>query len=758
MAHYGPTAARVHSSLPHQSPIFPIDPERDTHARGKSTQASAPHCLVLTILQTILMRIHGVPVSFGSVVAAIVATTVLFVAACGADPDGPPLVGGPPADGGANGDHGQCAPKADLKPMDPASLPSCCTTGAAHCVPADNVDRSLSKQLAPCTGGFCEPDPIIKDPKFIPATCTSLNGAPGACVSVCVPQVQQYISILEQGTCAPDERCAPCINPLDNSNTGACDVGKSTGGACDPTDGGPTNGDAGPLCPYTGPPVIDPSTFPECSPACGGSHCVPAALVPPAQQSQLVACPSKNGEPGFCAPDSLTKTGGNGLPPACTSVAGAEGRCLSTCIPLVASKANLLPKATCGDNERCAPCFDPTATDPNAPTGACNVACDAPKMGPTVLQCPYSGESLVDPKVFPDCAPACDGAHCVPSELVPVSQQAQLATCPGGFCTPDSLAASGGKAVPATCTSVGGAEGRCLSTCLPLIAEKASLLPRSTCAANEKCAPCFDPTSADPTAPTGACSVACDKAASPPLILACPYAGAPLVDPNIFAACTPACGGAHCVPSDLVPVAQRAQLSACPGGYCAPDSVVKTANHYVPPTCQPFADPASEGRCTSTCLPAVQQQKDQLVQATCGGDELCAPCNDPFTGVTTGACNLACDAPAKPAFSFPRCCNFENATQGTCVPKSNIPSSQQGSLKQDVCPANAADYLCVPNEYLPNAPGPVPTCDAGLLGKGTCVSKCASIPVGILFQQASCPSNHLCVPCSLAPAGTPGCP
>ena len=58
----------------------------------------------------------------------------------------------------------------------------------------------------------------------------------------------------------------------------------------------PTSGEAGspsseagggPVCPYTGPPLVDPTTFPDCSPACGGSHCVPSSLVPPAQQAQL---------------------------------------------------------------------------------------------------------------------------------------------------------------------------------------------------------------------------------------------------------------------------------------------------------------------------------------------------------------------------------------------------------------------------------------------------------------------------------------
>jgi len=141
----------------------------------------------------------------------------------------------------------------------------------------------------------------------------------------------------------------------------------------------------------------------------------------------------------------------------------------------------------------------------------------------------------------------------------------------------------------------------------------------------------------------------------------------------------------------------------------------------------------------------------------CGTGTLCAPCTDPFKGTSTGACTLACDKPAKPPFTFPLCCNYQGQSQGTCVPKRLVPSAQQSNLKQDVCPTNTASYLCVPDEYLPNSTTPVTTCTAGLLGKGTCVSQCASIPGGILLSQGTCPSNHLCVPCSLAPAGTPGC-
>jgi hypothetical protein len=447
------------------------------------------------------------------------------------------------------------------------------------------------------------------------------------------------------------------------------------------------------------------------------------------------------------------------VPPTCVSIGGAEGRCLSTCLPEIASESEVLPQASCGTGTLCAPCFNPVAADASAPTGACSIACDAPKDPPLILKCPYDGPSLVDPSTFPACAPACGGAHCVPSALIPAGEQSQLAACPGGFCAPDSLTESGGEGVPPTCVSVAGSEGRCLSTCLPEIASEASLLPQSTCPSGELCAPCFNPTAADPRAPTGACSLACDKPVEPPTIITCPWTGPEVIDPSTFPACAPACGGAHCLPSSFVPTTEQPELAACPGGFCTPDPIISSDNNYVPPTCQPFGDPASEGRCTSDCLPSVQKDSSELVQATCTTGDLCAPCNDPFSGASTGGCNLACDKPAKPVFTFPLCCDSGGTTQGTCVPKSLVPSSEQSDLSQHECPSNAADYLCVPNEYLPTPTAPLDTCST-LVGAGACVSDCVNVTGSFLFSQDSCPDNHICVPCDVASifgSAPPGC-
>jgi hypothetical protein len=667
---------------------------------------------------------------------------------------------------------------------DPSSLPGsgCCTSGPSHCVPTSDIPPALDNAFSTCSGGLCVPDPIIsKGSEYVPTACNTkvvVWQLQGVCLSECITLVANNMqkNLLHQETCGQGELCVPCTDPTTNKPTGACSITSLVCGDGGAIDAGST--DAGSImCPYTGPPIIDPSMFPACSPACNGAHCVPAAIVPTADQSQLAACMS-NGSPGFCAPDSFIASAGNAVPKTCTSVAGSEGRCLSTCLPAVQAEEQLLPQDICAADEKCVPCYNPTATDPTQPTGACSLACDKPTKPPTLLTCPYSGPPVIDPSVFPDCAPACGGAHCVPSSLIPMADQSQLATCTinggPGFCAPDSLTASGGEGVPKTCTSVAGAEGRCLSTCLPEISGQASLLPQDVCAADERCAPCYNPVAADPTAPTGACSLACDKPAKPPTMLSCPWTGPPIIDPNTLPACdNGGCGGAHCIPASEVPASVQSQLAPCNGGagFCAPDPIISTADNYVPPTCDPFPGSGAAGRCLSTCLPAVAKEvaSGTLVQSSCTGGDYCVPCNDPFTGVSTGACTLACDTPPNPPFTFPKCCDDGTGTQtGTCVPASQVPASEQSELSGDgngnssPCPTNGANYLCVPDEYLPAPYNSIPLqfCQATLLNYcGTCVSQCIVNSGLNLLGSDDCAANHKCVPCTgfLGQPNTPGC-
>jgi hypothetical protein len=375
------------------------------------------------------------------------------------------------------------------------------------------------------------------------------------------------------------------------------------------------------------------------------------------------------------------------------------------------------------------------------------------------LTCPWTGPPVFDPTAFAACSsPTCGGAHCVPAAIVPLAEQSLLAACTGGLCAPDPIIATAGEFVPKACVSIAGVEGRCLSTCLPSVAEAVGL-PHAGCAAGEQCMPCFDPTGSDPNAPTGACSFACDAPTKPPTILTCPWTGPPVFDPTAFAACSsPTCGGAHCVPAAIVPLAEQSLLAACTGGFCAPDPIIATGNNYIPPSCVAFAGTPAEGRCLSSCLPGIAAQPS-LEQSICGTGDKCAPCTNPYTGASTGACSTTiCDAPAQGAFTFPRCCPVNATLTGTCVPTSQLAAAQQSSLLQDDCPSASAGYLCEPDEYLPGGTPSKCTSTSFLFpGPGACVSPCVNLgAASLIFSQDDCPSNDLCVSCSFAPT-TPGC-
>ncbi|MEZ4401688.1 MAG: hypothetical protein R3B06_16800 [Kofleriaceae bacterium] len=364
-------------------------------------------------------------------------------------------------------------------PRDPSTLPTCCTdfVGGAHCLPDDTVPGVLRDKFAACAGGgTCVPDPFIATGGvYQPKSCTSLQGADGVCLSGCIPQVADVWGILPQEACADSERCVPCINPLDGQDTGACNLRYT----CEGGFGG------GGACPHTGPDLIDPANLPACGP---DAHCLSLILVPDEMRSRLAECPASTDK---CVPDDFIRTGGAFVPATCASVGGAEGRCLSKVLPEIAAQANLLQQGTCGDNEVCAPCWNPLdQTD----TGACHLSCDpGPTMGPTQL---------------PAC---CDGrGTCVPTSAAGANADRlgqDTCTDDGMVCAPNVFLEPG--FVPATCETgliqnlFGSryAEGRCLPDCLPDVAN--FLIGQDGCADGMKCAPCLKP-------PFGTNSGACD--------------------------------------------------------------------------------------------------------------------------------------------------------------------------------------------------------------------------------------------------------
>jgi hypothetical protein len=429
----------------------------------------------------------------------------ILLACATAGIDGTPLEGEDPATATTDasppsvGADGQSC-TGTVPRVDPSSLPSCCTTGAAHCAPGQYVPASDQSQLAPCSGGFCVPDKFIASgDTYVPPACTSLNNAQGVCLSVCIPQVAQYQAILPQDNCDPDERCAPCVNPLTQQSSGACQLGQGSGaGNCTGGAGGdastpppPPRQDAAVACPYTGPPLLDPSSLPSCDPS-GGAHCLQASLVPPAEAAKLGPCPN-NG--GLCVPDVFIESDGNFIPKTCTSVAGAEGRCLEEVIPQVAAQSSQLPVDLCQSFERCVLCFSPLD---GSDTGACRLSCDPGPTKPAV--------------VFKDCctpdhASTTDG-KCVPIANIPQSQQNDLDTdeCANNkeLCVPTEILEPG--FAPPSCTAdnffVGNYSGVCLSTCLDFGLQNLGI-SQGSCDNIHECVPCVNPTNGQPTGAPG---------------------------------------------------------------------------------------------------------------------------------------------------------------------------------------------------------------------------------------------------------------
>jgi hypothetical protein len=363
------------------------------------------------------------------------------------------------------------------------------------------------------------------------------------------------------------------------------------------------------------------SSLPACD-LCANARCLPTSLVTstnPESVDQLGACGDGDNK---CVPDAYAITRGQVKLKNCTSLAGAEGRCMSVCIPLVAAQGDKLPRDNCADDERCAPCFDPTSGEE---TGACSLGCTEPPSGP--------------PVTFEKC---CSGAgSCVSRELAGAqADQLNPDSCTdksgATLCAPDDIASD----KPATCRSVNDSEGRCLSRCLTSVQEQESSLPQSTCASTHRCVPCYDPRAAQPTS-TGACELNGD---------------APVEPPKTF---TPCCSGdGLCVPTADVPEAQRAnltQLSCQTGQLCTPKAAVAEPDGGAfagNATCQTdisgilgsLAGDGQAGICAPICFqPAAPDDQllvgGQPLQGSCASSsQFCAPCVHPTEGTNLGVC------------------------------------------------------------------------------------------------------------------------
>jgi hypothetical protein len=341
-------------------------------------------------------------------------------------------------------------------------------------------------------------------------------------------------------------------------------------------------------------------------------------------------------------------------------------------------------------------------------------------------------------KCSPQLCPAQDSV-CMQRTLlegleIPESSINLLADCSATEkCVPLTMASQAGRQTLAKCVSVNGAEGRCISSCVPLVSRQASLLPRSTCTGSDLCAPCFDPRTGENTL---ACEQGCDTGPTEPA--------------KPFPKCCSNRG--LCVPpslaADQAPNLNRDTCAA--GNLCAPAELADPT--FKPKSCNSLD--GAEGRCISTCAGgAVAQQKDRLPTAGCGSNEVCAPCYDPITGDPTGSCSINGDMPAKPKYTFARCCGNGASSAGVCV-SPDLAGDQASILRRESC---ANNKLCAPVAKAKDPKYRFPVCYS-TLGVGACVNSCILDPLqAAILSRSECGSGELCAPCQLLGNPTGAC-
>ena len=120
-----------------------------------------------------------------------------------------------------------------VEPGSLGELEDCCDFGPASCVPMDLIPEDFQGQVDACgDAGACVPEEILDVLRdggtYSPAVCSSINGAEGRCLSVCLTEVAKLIQIVPQDVCVSHERCVPCVDPITGVDSGICDGGGLT--------------------------------------------------------------------------------------------------------------------------------------------------------------------------------------------------------------------------------------------------------------------------------------------------------------------------------------------------------------------------------------------------------------------------------------------------------------------------------------------------------------------------------------------------
>ncbi|MDF2694654.1 MAG: Tryptophan synthase alpha chain, partial [Labilithrix sp.] len=202
-----------------------------------------------------------------------------------------------------------------------------CGDGKGHCFDGKKTPIP-EKNLEQCSGSnVCVPDKLLSANGGKLKACTFFMGnKPGACMSLVVKDIAANKEMLKQDVCEPDERCAPCINPLDGTDTHLCEeIGVHE------TD-----------C------IGGEAARPE-SCCHGFGVCMNEDAAPEDQRGNLSreTCPNKK----LCAPAAMVE----GAPVKC-EVLGVDGVCLDTCFAGMLKPTTPVMRGGCGPTEVCLPC------------------------------------------------------------------------------------------------------------------------------------------------------------------------------------------------------------------------------------------------------------------------------------------------------------------------------------------------------------------------------------------------------------------
>ena len=153
-----------------------------------------------------------------------------------------------------------------------------------------------------------------------------IGGKPGVCMSTLVDDIAKHASELQQDSCKSDERCAPCVNPLDGKDTGLC----------------------GGVGVYEGDCTAGASEAP--ARCCHGAGvCMTPDGIPEDSRGDMKADSCVGGR--LCAPASLV----GGAPVKCDAL-GLSGVCLDVCFAAELRGTAPVTRSSCGPTEVCLPC------------------------------------------------------------------------------------------------------------------------------------------------------------------------------------------------------------------------------------------------------------------------------------------------------------------------------------------------------------------------------------------------------------------